>query len=309
MTDTLTRTKAEALTLVTRGWAIMPLTGKGPLRNCSSCQSSRHHGADCACSAPWCHGFYSASSDHHFVDRYWPGEADGIGIATGATGLVVVDVDGAQGHEWVTGLARQGVLPPTLMMRSSSGAGYHLYYSGQMRSRALRLTPTHPLSGTADDIPVDIKAAGSYVRWTGIVASARPIAEIPKGLDLVLEDRQRRVQSARVRPTAPPVPAGTGRCVHAPGYLDRGVQMAVDRISQIDPSGGGVHAQVYGVLRGIVRRHAETCGRDCVTPAQLDVLFTTARELGERDGDCRKAWDNALRESGLQPRFNTRTSR
>lgn len=316
MTDTMTRAKDVALELAARkGWAVMPLAGrKGPVRNCSACRNARHHGADCDCGRPWCHGFYAASTDAAFVADHWPHDADGVGIATGVSGLVVIDVDGAAGHEWVTGLAGQGVLTPTLRMRSTSGAGYHLYYSGRMRSRALRLAPTHPRSGTTDDIPVDIKAEGSYVRWTGIIATDRPIATVPQGLSEALDARQHRLDTARAaansdRSPEPIRPADPGRCVHAPGYLDRGVQMAVDRISQIDPAGGGVHSQVYGALRGIVRRHTETCGRDCVPENGITDLFAAARQLGERDCDSRKAWDNALAESGLKPRFGTWTSR
>lgn len=293
-----------------RGWAVMPLSGKGPVRSCRACRIDRHHGADCTCQTQWCHGFYGATTDPVTVEQHWPHDADGVGIATGASNLTVVDVDGQAGHEWVTGLARRGVLTPTLMMRSASGAGYHLYYAGAVRSRPLRLSPTHPLAGTSDDIPVDIKSNGSYVRWTGIVATDRPIAPVPAALEHELDARQAHLDSARRPSTATrSTPAGTGRCTHAPGYLDRGIQMAVETLSQIDPSGGGVHSQVYGVIRGIVRRHAGTCGQDCVTGVQLDELGEAAQRVGERPGDFRRAWDNALSESGLQSRFGTRTAR
>ena len=287
-----------------RRWAVMPLSGKGPVRSCRSCRMDRHHGAECGCGTQWCHGFYGATAQSEVLDKHWPHDADGVGIATGASNLVVVDVDGPDGHEWVTGLARRGVLTPTLMKMSSSGAGYHLYYEGSLRSRPLRLAPTHPLAGSADDIPVDIKSQGSYVRWTGTIATDRPIASVPVALEDELDARQARLDSAR-RPstTTRSAPTRTGRCTHAPGYLDRGIQMAVETLSQIDPSGGGVHSQVYGVIRGIVRRHAGTCGQDCVTGVQLDALGDAARELGERPADFQRAWDNALSESGLQSRF------
>ncbi|MFE9247100.1 bifunctional DNA primase/polymerase [Nocardiopsis sp. NPDC006938] len=312
MTDTMTASEV-AVGVARCGWAVMPLTGKGPVRNCSPCRRDRHHGADCECTRTpgrWCHGFYSAIVDVEVLERHWPHAADGVGIATGASNLVVVDVDGPQGHEWVTGLARRGVLPPTLMMRSSSGEGYHLYYEGTLRSRPLRLAPTHPLAGTADDIPVDIKSQGSYVRWTGTVATDRPLAPVPVALEDELQARQARLDASTRRPEPTgPAPAATGRCTHAPGYLDRGVQMAVEQLSHLDPSGGGVHAQVYGVLRGIVRRHAGTCGRDCATGEQLHALAEAAGRLGERPGDFERAWDNALVESGLPVRFGTRTVR
>lgn len=288
-----------------RGWAVMPLSGKGPVRSCQVCRQNRHHGADCTCPVQWCHGFYGATTDIEVLDQHWPHDADGVGIATGASNLTVVDVDGLDGHQWVTGLARRGVLTPTLMMRSASGAGYHLYYEGAVRSRPLRLAPTHPLAGTADDVPVDIKSFGSYVRWTGTVATDRPIAPTPGALEEELDSRQERLDDAR-RPTTSTTrstPTGTGRCTHTPRYLERGIQMAVETLSQIDPSAGGVHAQVYGVIRGIVRRHAGTCGQDCVTGVQLDELGEAARRIGERPGDFQRAWDNALAESGIPSRF------
>ena len=309
------RARDTALELAGGGWAVMPLAGrKGPMRNCPACQNSRHHGADCTCGRPWCHGFYSATTDTDFLERHWPHGAGGVGIATGASNLVVIDVDGTAGHEWVTRLARRGVLPPTLMMRSASGNGYHLYYAGQMRSRPLRLPPTHPRAGTPDDIPVDIKAIGSYVRWTGNVAAERPIAPVPRGLGRELSERQRRIDAARLaddrgQAAMTVISPRPGQCVHARGYLERGVQMAAARINQIDRDGGRVHAQVYGAFRSVVRRHAQTCGRDCVTESQLDSLFVAAHQLGERADDVRKAWDNALAESGLTPRFGTRTAR
>lgn len=308
----MTRTVDVAVDLAAgRGWAVMPLSGKGPVRSCRSCRMDRHHGAECGCGTQWCHGFYGATAHSEVLDQHWPHDADGVGIATGASNLVVVDVDGPDGHEWVTGLAQRGILTPTLMMRSSSGAGYHLYYEGVVRSRPLRLAPTHPLAGTPDDIPVDIKSRGSYVRWTGTVATNRPIVQVPVALEEELDSRQARLDAARrtTTSTTRSTPAGTGRCTHAPGYLDRGIQMAVETLSQIDPSGGGVHSQVYGVIRGIVRRHAGTCRQDCVTAVQLDDLSEAARRIGERDADFRRAWDNALSESGLQSRFGTRTAR
>lgn len=301
----MTRAVDVAVDLATgRGWAVMPLSGKGPVRSCRDCRQDRHHGADCRCSGQWCHGFYGATTDPVTVEQHWPHDADGVGIATGASNLTVVDVDGPAGHQWVTGLARRGVLTPTLMMRSSSGAGYHLHYEGTVRSRPLRLAPTHPLAGTPDDIPVDIKSHGSYVRWTGTIATDRPIAPVPAALEDELDARQARLDAAR-RPstTTSSAPAGTGRCTHAPGYLDRGIQMAVETLSQIDPSGGGVHSQVYGVIRGILRRHAGTCGQDCVTAVQLDALGEAAQRIGERPADFQRAWDNGLTESGLPPRF------
>ncbi|WP_193518710.1 bifunctional DNA primase/polymerase [Nocardiopsis kunsanensis] len=304
-------TTEVAVGLAARGWAVMPLSGKGPVRSCRACRQDQHHGAVCRCPQQWCHGFYGSSANPSVVEAQWPHDADGVGIATGKSNLVVVDVDGPTGHEWVTRLAHRQVLTPTLMMRSASGGGYHLYYEGTLRSRQLRVTPTHPLSGSRDDAPIDIKSVGSYVRWTGIVAVDRPIASVSTALADELDSRQRRLDSAGRRPvpTFQLRPNESGRCVHAPGYLDRGVQMAVETIARINPSGGGVHAQVYGALRGIIRRHAETCGRDCVTRQQLDALSEAAGRLGERPVDFQRAWDNALTESGLPSRFATRTSR
>jgi len=109
-----------------------------------------------------------------------PEHAPGAGVATEASGLVVVDIDTKNG-DGESSLADwqllHGELPKTLTVRTPSG-GRHLYYYGATRSR-IGWLPS-----------VDIKSAGGYVVGPGsaraqgeyVVEVDAPIAPAPEYL-------------------------------------------------------------------------------------------------------------------------------
>lgn len=74
-----------------------------------------------------------------------------LGVDCGASGLLVVDLDGAEGLATAAGMD----LPPTYTMRTPRG-GKHLYYSGVGPSSVQRLGPK-----------VDSRGTGGYVVWEG----------------------------------------------------------------------------------------------------------------------------------------------
>ncbi|PKV76976.1 bifunctional DNA primase/polymerase-like protein [Streptomyces sp. TLI_146] len=81
-----------------RAWAVHPLGPgrKTPVANCSRCRRPGHHYDGCACIAAgrWCHGFQAATIEPELVDRWWGSDPHlGVGVACGASGLVVIDVD------------------------------------------------------------------------------------------------------------------------------------------------------------------------------------------------------------------------
>ena len=120
-----------ALAYVARGWFILPLTwpvfpgGEIGIAGRCSCGNPK-------CPSPAKHpliqkGANAASCDAVVVTSWWSRwpEAN-IGIATGPSGLVVLDVDGALGRAQ---LVREiGKLPETLMAKTGRPDGYHLYY-------------------------------------------------------------------------------------------------------------------------------------------------------------------------------------
>lgn len=88
---------ALALAWAERGVKVFPLRAdKMPLANCSDCRSAEHSPSDCRCrdAGRPCHGFYAATTDPMLLRVLFtrPG-AECVGIATGASGLLVVDCD------------------------------------------------------------------------------------------------------------------------------------------------------------------------------------------------------------------------
>ena len=114
----------DALDYVSRGWHIFPVRprGKEPITS---------------------HGFKDATTDPASIRGWWcKWPHANIGLACGASGLTVIDLDPRNGEPNLN-------LMPTLTSKTGGG-GWHYFYSGVVRS-------CKPLPG------VDIKSDGGYV--------------------------------------------------------------------------------------------------------------------------------------------------
>jgi hypothetical protein len=134
--------KAAALELAARGFYVFPLlaNGKEPVT---------------------LHGFQDASTDPKRVEEMWQRcQAANIGIATGASERVVIDIDCKHGvNGWKAFdacLERLGELPGPTRMASTPSGGAHLYFRApdgfEIRNSAGRLGPG-----------LDVRAHGGYV--------------------------------------------------------------------------------------------------------------------------------------------------
>ena len=128
---------AQALELASLGWHVFPLNrgAKTPM------QGGR--------------GYLDATTDPEAIRSWWTRFPDAnIGIACGASGLVVLDIDPRNGGEDTLArlVARHGPLPATLEARTggSSQPGRHLYFRGDLRKGVL---------GPG----LDLQGAGAYV--------------------------------------------------------------------------------------------------------------------------------------------------
>jgi hypothetical protein len=101
------------------------------------------------------HGYQDATSDTTTALHSFNHGKLNIGIATGPSGLVVLDVDGEQGALWLTDMQITFGLPKTFTVRTRSG-GSHLYFSAPpgiaIKSSASKIAPK-----------IDIRAEGGYV--------------------------------------------------------------------------------------------------------------------------------------------------
>lgn len=219
-----------ALSYAARGWHVFPLhpDSKRPAR-------PAHRAADCASGGfggqggtdPHCRDGHAgweqrATTDTDRIRRAWMRTPYGIGIATGPSGLVVVDLDickrGTEIPEpWhrfgvVTGVdvldhlagANGGTVTPSFTVRTASG-GHHLYYRAPEGVR---------YGNTAGSIGwlVDTRAHGGYVVAAGTQINHQPYEVIddraPAALPMFLVDllgRDRRPSSTTTDGCGEPV--------------------------------------------------------------------------------------------------------
>lgn len=268
-----------ALDLAARGVPVLPLSrGKRPVPNCPGCRGSRcgdrpHMLAagPCACPHP-CHGWAAATTDPDtLTSPQWAGAwraAAGVAYHPGGAGVTVVDLDTEDAVAWA-----RTALPATVTVSTSRGE--HWIYQGTMTSR------NRVREG------VDIKSRMQYARWRG--PGTGRMADLPEVVRALAVK-----EPPPVRPATGVAPVGGGLCRHrAPAYLERGITMAVERITAAT---AGVHATVYATFLAVLSTHGR-CG--CLTDRHITRLFAAAQAKGESPRHCAIAWSNALARLGL----------
>ncbi|MGW1296259.1 bifunctional DNA primase/polymerase [Streptomyces sp. NPDC002533] len=247
------------------GWPVHPLAPgrKTPARNCDACRAGNHDPRTCPCPAAGrpCHGFHAGTTDQRHIERWWTdGPDQGVGVACGPAGLVVIDIDAhsasvpdrsrllpgipipesvdldglASGFDTMALLAayRQQANPAedmtTLRVRTPSG-GLHIWY---------RLSDSQPrFRSSAGSSPkvalawqVDVRAEGGYIvapstRTAQGVYTALGTARLPAPLPAWLAAELTRTGHVVPPPAPAPVPAvpaprGRRRPVAAHRILD-----------------------------------------------------------------------------------------
>ncbi|MEU1029409.1 bifunctional DNA primase/polymerase [Streptomyces mirabilis] len=270
-----------ALGLAAAGVPPLPLrAGKVPFGNCPACTKNACGGrpnmktpGPCTCPAP-CHGWAAATTDLDVINsptwgRAWR-EAAAVAYHPGGAGLTVVDLDSTEATAW----ARES-LPATRIVPTTRGE--HWLYQGVMQS-ANAVRPG-----------VDIKSSMQYARWLG--PGTGTLTALP---DVVRALIVKEPTAVRTTAVTVPAPAGGGECPHrTPTYLDRGIAMAEQRITEAREA---VHTTVYRTFLAVLSTHGR-CG--CLTEAHTARLFTAAQAKGESPRHCTDAWTNALTTLGL----------
>jgi hypothetical protein len=274
---------ATALELAEAGVPVLPLrAGKVPFGNCRACAKNACGGrpnmktpGSCACPAP-CHAWAAATTSRHIINspawaRAWR-EASAVAYHPGGAGLTVVDLDNPAAVAWAT-----RNLQPTQTVATTRGE--HWIYRGTMRS----------VNGVRDG--VDIKSTMSYARWLGPgTGTMTALPEVVRTLAVKVPTAARSTSCAVTVPAG----SGTGECRHrTPAYLDRGIAMAEQRITEAREA---VHATVYSTFLAVLSAHGR-CG--CLTETHIARLFTAAQTKGESPRHCTDAWTNARTRLGL----------
>ncbi|MER5509534.1 bifunctional DNA primase/polymerase [Streptomyces sp. NPDC002766] len=209
-----------ALDAAARGWHVFPLRP-------GSKQPALHGAAQCRTTGDCADGHLKweqrASTDPQRIVQCWETSPANVAIATGPSGLVVVDLDVAKdssgtpdGVTFFLALCERAgqPWPDTHTVRTPSG-GMHLYFTAPPGTR---------LTNTAGKLAplVDTRAWGGYVVAAGSsidgaayeVTAPRRIAELPQWLREAL--------------TQPPKPS-TPSSIAQPRNASRRAQVALDR--------------------------------------------------------------------------------
>ncbi|WP_327691026.1 bifunctional DNA primase/polymerase [Streptomyces sp. NBC_00461] len=275
--------QCTALRLAASGVPPLPLrAGKLPFGNCPACARNACGGrpnmktpGPCTCPAP-CHGWAAATTDPHVINsqtwaRAWR-EAAAVAYHPGGAGLTVVDLDNAEAISWA-----RASLPATRIVLTTRGE--HWIYQGTMPS------------SNAVRPGVDIKSLTQYARWLGPgTGTTAPLPDTVRALAVKEPSTARRAPQRLTMPLR----GGQGECRHrTPAYLDRGIAMAEQRITE---ARSGVHSTVYRTFLAVLSTHGR-CG--CLTDAHIARLFTAAQTKGESPRHCTDAWTNARTALGM----------
>ncbi|MGA5036202.1 bifunctional DNA primase/polymerase [Streptomyces capoamus] len=272
-----------ALMLAADGVPVLPLqAGKVPFGNCTDCTGNACGGrpnmktpGPCHCPGV-CHAWAAATTDRAVIASppwltAWD-RAVCVGYHPGGAGLTVVDLDDADAIAWA-----RTALPATLTVETTRGQ--HWIYRGAMRS----------VNGVRPG--VDVKSLMAYARWLGNgTGDMAPLPDAVRALAVKEPSTARRAPQGLTAPLR----GHGGECPHrTPTYLERGITMAVQRITE---ARSAVHATVYRTFLAVLSTHGR-CG--CLTDAHVNRLFTAAQAKGESPRHCTDAWANALTTLGL----------
>jgi hypothetical protein len=211
-----------ALAYAERGWHVFPLRPNDKRSACPTHPADRCQGPDPFCSDGHTGWEERATTDPARITRAWSARPYGLAIATGPSGLVVVDTDlpkpgqhapppwrqhdVACGENVLAALAddHQATIPATYTVRTRSG-GAHRYYTHPTRP-GLRIGNTTGGLGPL----VDTRANGGYVvaaptvidSATYAVTDPRHPAPLPDWLTELLSPRARQAKTSAARPRA-----------------------------------------------------------------------------------------------------------
>ncbi|MFJ8050024.1 DNA primase [Streptomyces luteogriseus] len=272
-----------ALAIAAHGVPSLPLrAGKVPFGNCPACTGNACGGrpnmkvpGPCQCPGV-CHAWAAATTDPDVLSSpAWMAawrRAVAVAYHPGGAGMTVVDLDDADAIAWA-----RTTLPTTLTVPTTRGE--HWIYRGVMRS----VNAVRP--------GVDIKSQMSYARWLGFGTGST--AALPDAVRALAVKEPSTARRAPQSLTAPLRGHG-GECRHrTPAYLERGIALAVQRITE---ARSAVHATVYRTFLAVLSTHGR-CG--CLTDTHVNRLFSAAQAKGESLRHCTDAWANALTTLGL----------
>jgi hypothetical protein len=225
----MTALEAAALDYARRGWPVFPLHDM----TTGACSCGRACGRDAGKHPRTVNGFEDATTDLDRIGYWWRRTPTAnIGIATGAPGPDVLDVDiKPTGTGWPAfdTLRRSGRLAGALRLVSTRNGGAHVYFTG-----------TDQRCGSIPKLFVDFRAAGGYVVAPPSIVPADDYAPQGTGRYEVVWSRgsDTSIDWASCRALLTP-PAARRRRAAQPRYgdIDRLPKWLCDRLAEAPPKG------------------------------------------------------------------------
>ena len=148
-----------ALQYAGRGWQVFPLRPRSKM--------------------PWqgSRGFKDATTAPVQIEKWWRACPDAnIGIATGASGLVVLDADGPEGLAQLRQVS-QGDLPRTLVSRTGREGGLHFVYRGTgIKSSQVKGEHLDVRGSTGYIVaPPSVHPSGAIYQWVNGIELVAPV--------------------------------------------------------------------------------------------------------------------------------------
>ncbi|MBB4687231.1 bifunctional DNA primase/polymerase [Amycolatopsis jiangsuensis] len=302
MADTTTVT--AALDAAARGWHVFPLRP-------GSKRPAGHGAHDCPGTGRCAGGHRTweqrATTDPDKIRAAWTHAPYGIGLATGPSGLCVLDLDTAKPGDtvpdrWTTAGATSGEdvlavladeagqdLPGDTLTVATPTGGLHLYYRAP-EDVALRCTAGDRGNGLG--WKVDTRAWGGYVVAPGTITDAGRYRFLFDGPTALLPDWL----TARLTP--PPLPAPPARPVRPAGdrrgrYLDAAIRAEAGKVAD---ASSNRNATLYGAALALGQLVAGGALTDDDVRAVL--LTAAGRHIGTSNFTRREA--EATITSGLR---------
>jgi len=279
---------AAALAAADRGWHVFPLRPGTKV-------PTGHAAARCPHTGHCSHGHRTpeqrATTDHARIRQAWTHRPYGIGIATGPSGLVVVDLDQPKENEpkgtpdGVTSFAalceRAGQAVPTTLTVRTAGGGAHLYFTApagvRLPSTKGRLAPK-----------IDTRAWGGYVVAPGSAVDGRryevvddcPVVPLPTWL---------REALTPARPPHGPVRVPVATSTRAGRYADAALRNEAAAVATTVE--GGRNAALLQAARALGRLVASG---DLPRSVVEEALQAAGQAAGLPPAECRATLRSGL---------------
>lgn len=256
-----------ALTYAQRGWCVFPLTprGKEPLTP---------------------NGYLDSTTDPQLLRHWWRRTPDAnLGIATGKSGLAVIDIDSTEGAAHWARIENQHGPANTLIAETGRG-GLHLIYLGDIKSTANRIAPGIDTRGDGGYIvaPPSIHPNGTPYRWSTF--SRLPVG-LPRWVGHLVD------QPRTTNPTVGVPRVAVGDTPYGRAAARRVIQ---DVIHAAEGTRNHTLNQAAFSLGQLV------AGGELTEKTVVDALTTAAQQAGLRDREATKTIQSGLAAGAKEPR-------